>query len=284
MTAGCGGSGSDVASTELTSFTPVAQKSAAADSARFALTVEIGLPGSGPLALAAEGGFDAAAKRSHLRLDLSSLAGLFASLGPSLGGIVPGDLQNADDWKLEAIQDGDTVYVRFPPLAKQLPEGKTWIKGDLKDLESPKAGQLSQFGSLAGTDPRDVFAFLEAVSGSIELVGTETIRGAETSHYRATLDPAKLEDLIPAEQRAALGGLGKGAIQEGLASVPLDVWIDAEQRLRKLSIDVDTKMPGSENKIEASIVAEIYDYGAALEVALPAADEVADAATLGLGP
>src|SRR4029077_6763614 len=120
----------------------------------------------------------------------SSFAELIKSMGSSLGGSVSGDLGSPADWKLEVIQDGDTAYIQFPLLAKQLPAGKTWIKGDAKSLSHSSTGQLSQFGSLAGTDPRDVFAFLKAVSGSIEAVGTEELRGVETNHYRATVDLA----------------------------------------------------------------------------------------------
>ena len=86
------------------------------------------------LSFSAEGGFDTPAKRSQMTFDLSSLAELMKQLGSSLGGKVTGDLGDPGDWKLEAIQDGDIVYIHFPLLAKELPAGKTWVKGDAKDL------------------------------------------------------------------------------------------------------------------------------------------------------
>ncbi len=277
--AGCGGSA--VAVPELSSLTQVAQKSSAADSARFALTLEMTVPiAAQKLSFSAEGGFDTPARRAQMTFDLSSFAELFKGLGSSLGGKVTGDLGTPSDWKLEAIQDGDTAYIHFPLIAKQLPPGKTWIKGDAKDLSQADAGRLSQFGSFAGTDPRDVFAFLKAVSGSIEAVGSEKIRGVETSHYRATVDTAKLAKLIPAEQRQSLGGIDQTAAQAGLSELPLDVWIDADQRVRKLAIDLDAKQPGTDARVEASLVIELYDYGTSLDLELPPADEVVDAATL----
>ena len=191
---------------ELSSFTNVAQTSAAADSASFSLEANVSVPGiDKQLAFSAEGAFDTPAKRSQMSVDLSSVAELMKSFGSSLGGTVTGDLGSPEDWKLEVIQDGDIAYVHFPLLAKQLPDGKTWLKGDAKTLSSADAGQLKQFGSLAGTDPRDVFGLLKAVSGSIEAVGTDEIRGVETSHYKATIDIAKLEQLVPAAQRDSLG-------------------------------------------------------------------------------
>jgi hypothetical protein len=281
VAAGCGGSA--VAVPELSSFTNLAQTSSAADSARFSLEAEVTIPGiSKQLAFSAEGGFDTAAKRSQMSVDLSSVAELMKGFGASLGGTITGDLGSPEDWKLEVIQDGDVAYVHVPLLAKQLPAGKTWLKGDAKTLSSADAGQLQQFGSLAGTDPRDVFGMLKAVSGSIEAVGTDEIRGVETSHYRATIDTAKLEKLVPESQRQGLGGLDQSARQAGLTEIPLEIWIDGDQRVRKLSIDVDAKQPGTSASVKASLVVELYDYGKALELELPPADQVADAATLKL--
>jgi hypothetical protein len=276
---GCGGSA--VAVPELTSLTQIAQTSSATDTAKFALMLDLTIPGADQkLSFTAEGGFDTPAKRAQLTFDLSSFAELFKTLGSSLGGTVKGDFGNPEDWKLDAIQDGDTAYIRFPLIAKQLPAGKTWIKGDAKDLSSADTGQLSQFGSFAGTDPRDVFGFLKAVSGPIEAVGSEKIRGVETSHYRATVDTAKLEQLVPAADRQSLGGLDQAAKQAGLTELPLDIWIDAEQRVAKLSVDLDAKQPGSDAAVKAALVIELYDYGAPLDLELPPADQVVDAATL----
>jgi hypothetical protein len=50
--------------------------------------------------------------------------------------------------------------------------------------------------------------------------------------------------------------------------------------VRKLSIDVDAKQPGTDESAKASLVVELYDYGKPLEVELPPADQVADASTL----
>ena len=295
IAAGC--SGSTAAVPELSSFTNVAQTSAAADSASFSLEANVTVPGiDKELVFSAEGAFDTPAKRSQMSVDLSSVAELMKSFGASLGGTVTGDLGSPEDWKLEVIQDGDIAYVHFPLLAKQLPGGKTWLKGDAKTLSSADAAQLKQFGSLAGTDPRDVFGLLKAVSGSIEAVGTDEIRGVETSHYRATIDTAKIEKLIPEAQRQTLGGLG----QSGRAEIPIEVWIDADQRIRKLAIDlagIDQEPPTTSSSgqsgmplyslgasgtmdLEGSVVLEVYDYGKSLDLDLPPADQVVDAATL----
>jgi hypothetical protein len=279
LAAGCGGS--SMAVPELTSFTGAAQASSAADSARFALELEMTMPLTDKaLSISADGGFDTAAKRAQLSFDLSSLAELFKSLGSAFGGEMSGEMGDPDDWKLEAIQDGDVAYVSFPLMADQLPAGKTWVKGDAKELSGANAGQLSQFGSFAGTDPRDVLGMLKAVSGSIEAVGTDEIRGVETSHYRASVDVAKLEQFVPAEQRQTLGSFDETAKAAGLSEIPVEVWLDADQRVRKLSLDIEAKQPGTDQSVKASLVVELYDYGKPLEIELPPPDQVVDASTL----
>ncbi len=62
--------------------------------------------------------------------------------------------------------------------------------------------------------------------------------------------------------------------------LPLEIWVDGEQRVRKLSIDLDEKDPDSGEQVKASLVVELYDYGVPLDLELPPADRVVDAATL----
>lgn len=276
---GCGGS--SVAVPELTSFTSASKASLAADSAKFELTFAMTMPLSDkPLEFKAGGGFDKPADRARFTFDLSSLVELFKGLGQSFGGKVTGDMGNPSDWKLDAIKDGDLVYLHFPLIDDQLPAGKTWVKGDAKELSGADGGQLSQFGSFVGTDPRDVFGMLKAVSGSIEAVGTEEIRGVETSHYKATIDVAKLERLVPPEQRQSLGGIDQAAAQAGLTGIPIEIWIDGDHRVRKLTFEIDAKQPGTSQHVKASFDVELYDYGKPLDITLPPADQVVDAATL----
>lgn len=276
---GCGTS--SVAVPELTSFTTAAQASVAADTARFALELKMTMPLTDKaLELRADGGFDTPARRAELSVDLSALAETLKSLGSAFGGQMKGDLGDPEDWKLEVIRDGDVAYVSFPLMAEQLPAGKKWVKGDAKELSGASAGRLGQFGSVAGTDPRDVFGMLKAVSGSIVALGTDEIRGVETSHYKATIDVAKLEQLVPEAQRQSLGSLDEAAKASGLSAIPIEVWIDDDQRVRKLSLDVEAKHPGTSQTVKASLVVELYDYGKLLDIKLPPADEVVDASTL----
>jgi hypothetical protein len=279
LAAGCGGTTATVH--ELASFKQVQRASVASGSARFALRLQTSIPGTKkPFSFYAEGGFDTTAKRAQLSVDLSAFADLLKSFGESFGGSVTGDLpQGKDAWQLEAIEDGSIVYIHFPLLTDKLPPGKTWIRGDAKGL-SASGSQLGQFGSFADTDPRDVFAYLKAVSGTIQAVGTDKQRGVETSHYSAAIDVKKLVALVPAAHRKSLAGFDELIGQSGVTTIPVDVWIDAEHRVRKLVLDVAATAPGSTQRVEASVQIEVYDYGEPLDLELPPPEQVVDAATL----
>jgi hypothetical protein len=280
VAAGCGGNGVAVGP-DLTSFASAASASAASDTGRFELEVQLSLPGTDKgFGLSASGGFDTPNHRAQMALDLSALAQLMAGFGKSLGATSTGDLPtDPASWRLEAIQDGDTVYVRLPLLDDKLPAGKTWIKGSAKELAAQGGSELGQFGSFADTDPRDTFAYLKAVSGSIETVGGESLRGVDTTHYRAAVDMTKIESMLPADQRQSLGSLDALLGQTGLTSIPIDVWLDAQQRVRKLELSFELGGTGSQ-QAGASMTMELYDYGKPLDVSLPPADQVVDAATL----
>ena len=142
---GCGAS--SIAVPELTSFTTAAQTSAAADSARFALQLKMTMPllGQASSHSAPTAASTRPRQRAELSVDLSSLAETLKSLGSAFGGQMKGDLGDPDDWKLQAIRDGDVAYVYFPLIAEQAP-GREEMGEGRRDRSSPvrtRAGSAS---------------------------------------------------------------------------------------------------------------------------------------------
>jgi hypothetical protein len=137
----------------------------------------------------------------------------------------------------ERVVDG-VMYLRMG-------HGK-WIK---LDLPKDSAGAGTGF---SGIDPTKLLDYLRRVSNDVTKVGTETVRGAETTHYRATID-------LP-----------------GGGSLPIDVWIDDQGYARKATLDADAS--GS----HLNVVFEMYDFGAPVNVDAPPSSEVTDPGS-GLG-
>ena len=121
----------------------------------------------------------------------AKLLGGFAS---ALGGGNATGLPDFDDpagWKIEVVQDGDVAYLRFPAIDAQLPSGKTWIKATEGDA-AVGGFDFHELESFSRSDPRELLDALRTLSGDLETVGTEELRGVETTHYRAVVDPVEL--------------------------------------------------------------------------------------------
>lgn len=284
---GCGG-GDDATSVEVTGQPIAAEElqraastSGDVESARFAFRLEAeGATGlDRPLSISGSGAFDGAGERAALSMDLSAFAPVF---GAFLGGLgVSGDLRLADPeaWKIDAVRDGEVSYVRFPAFGDQLPEGKSWIRA----RDGSSVGGRVELGQLSRTGPKTFLELLERVSGEVEVVGAETLHGVETTHYRATLDPASIEK--------SRSGSGPGDLRDltdelftspELKEIPLDVWLGADGLIRQLRLDVTAEQPGGDT-VRASMSFELWDVGAPVEIELPPSDEVVDAESVQLG-
>jgi hypothetical protein len=285
---GCGGgasSGVDVAGEpiSLEQLAASASTSAEASSGRFSFDLSFTFAGADePLALSGEGAFDTASKRASFSMDMSSLAKLLGGFVAGFPGADKSDLPDFDDpaaWKIEIVQDGDVGYVRLPAIDGQLPEGKTWVRGSARDV---KAGgfDLKELDSFTQNDPRDVLEALRGLSGDIETVGSEELRGVETTHYRALVDPAQLVRDATATNADAASIVDRLS-QTGVAEVPLDIWIDGNGLVRKLALDVDVPEATSGQGGSVSLAFELWDYGERVAIDVPPAAQVADASALG---
>jgi len=66
------------------------------------------------------------------------------------------------------------------------------------------------------------------------LVGTDTVDGVASTHYHLTMDPRVMVDKLPADQQQAM----QQAIDAGVDTVPVDMWVDAQGRSIKVTDSV----------------------------------------------
>ena len=205
------------------------------------------------------------------------LGGFASALGSGNATGLP-DFDDRDGWKIEVVQDGDVAYLRFPAIDAQLPSGKTWIKAS--EGEAKVGGfDFHQLESFSSSDPRELLDVLRSLSGDLETVGTEELRGVETTHYRAVVDPVELAKGAASAGQAADGLFDQLTAQSGIGAVPLDVWIDANGLVRKLSMKVSATDQASQAGA-ATTSFELWDYGETVDIELPPASQVADASAL----
>jgi hypothetical protein len=170
---------------------------------------------------------------------------------------------------LSEILVGDVIYLDYPALSAELGGGKQWMEIDLSKASS--LGSLSTLlDSARNENPTTQIAALIA-SGDISKVGTETVRGQQTTHYAGTLDASQL---LSASNSAAgltasqLSSLKSEIKSVGMSSVKIDLWVASN------GLPVEEKY--SEQTSAGAVVGDLYmsDWGSPVSVGAPPASEV----------
>ncbi|MYR41809.1 hypothetical protein [Streptomyces sp. SID5910] len=145
--------------------------------------------------------------------------------------------------------------------------GKPWMKIDLKRVAGQQGANPQQIG-----DPAQSAAYAKAVTDKdVSEVGTEKIGGVDTTHYKVSIDVAKLP-----------GGAQLGK-QIG-PTLPMQIWLDDEGRIRRQQIDMALKAPASAQpessaapqQVKVSTLMEFSDFGTDVEAEAPPAGQVTD--------
>ena len=144
------------------------------------------------------------------------------------------------------VRGGD-LFVDPPPVrGLDLPGDASWVRVDLAKLVEASGLDARGLGDVMAIDPSTQLAVLRAAEG-VEEVGTERVQGVETTHLRGEV---RLSDyartLPPDRRRRALDAIEQLAASEAGSDVdaptPFDVWVDGEDRVRRMR--QSGKVPG----------------------------------------
>jgi hypothetical protein len=258
LAAACGGD-------ELSSGAAVADaatKTQQAGSSRMVFTAVMsggGLPQT--FEIQGEGEFDFEARKGHVTYDLGKLFGGVGS-------------------EFEVVLDGLVLYLKWPSEGT-LPEGKSWFRIDLADVGKYAGIDVAQLSQLSQGDPSQMLLYLRGASTDVEEVGTEEVRGAETTHYRAQVDLQKaveqsLEGISAETQESVRKIVGQLIEQLGTREIPVDAWIDGEGRARKVATTFDVKVPSRTDKLHTEVTMELFDFGIDVTADPPPVEETVD--------
>jgi hypothetical protein len=235
---------------------PVAQaatRTASAGSVQLALTGTISAAGQ-EIPINGKGVFDLKGKRGHFNLTTSA---------PGKGEV-----------RIEELIDGLVLYMRTDALGS-LPGGKHWLKLDLEELGNKAGVDFAQLQQLSNTDPTQFLSYLKK-AGNVKKVGTEDINGTATTHYRATIDLEKL---------AGAGGATGNAVRQleqatGVKTIPTEIWIDDQGRVRRQTLNYDTQRPVA---TQVRFTIDYERFGVPVDVQAPDKGDTVDLATLSGG-
>jgi hypothetical protein len=138
---------------------------------------------------------------------------------------------------------------------------------------SAPVGAADANGSLT-SDPTSFLAYLRGVASDVQEVGHDTVRGVDTTEYEATVD------LRRAIERGVASAEARAQVQAALDLVgnlemPVKVWIDAQDRVRRLELEMDMSgalkhagMPSGMHPL-MSVIIELHDFGLPVHVKSP---------------
>lgn len=172
--------------------------------------------------------------------------------------------------EIYTTSSGDAiVYLHSPAFAGQLPKGKTWAELDLTKAEQAGGASLGSLQS-GSQNPSDMLRMLRDTT-SLTKVGTARIDGVETTHYHVTVD---LQKLAASDPQAA-SGLGRLESQTGQKKLPVDVWVDGSDHVRRLQLRLN--MPSSQaGKLQLSLTMNMSGFGSPVAVTPPPASKTVD--------
>ena len=254
VTAGCGKDGERV-------LAAAGETTAEAGSSRMAMTVSAesapvstgsSVPTPEPLRMEVEGLIDYETGHGIMKMDMGSLA-------------IPGAPQGDAEMRIL----GSIVYMKLP--GNEL-GNRPWIKFDLEALSAAGGAPVPGLNP-ASNDPRGVLDALRGVSGEVEEIGEESVRGVAATHYRASVDLAKAEKAVPEARRDDFAAFRE---QLGIKTLPIEVWVDEEGRARRFAYEVDTPETSQAPASQVDLVVDLYDFGVDVEVEAPPESEVTD--------
>jgi hypothetical protein len=174
---------------------------------------------------------------------------------------------------MEMIFDQLVIYMRFPPeIQAQVPGGKSWVKVDLEALGEQLGIDLGAVMQFSQSDPTQSLQYLRGASDDFEEVGSEPVRGVDTTHYRGTIDLRKATEHLPEDARDSIERVVE---LTGVGKLPFDVWIDDDGLARRVKYEQPLPATGGEDA-SMELTMEFFDFGVDVDVAPPPAEGVID--------
>ncbi len=272
VASGCASSSSSSNTSDR--VTLAALRSTSVSGYRMTMNMRINSPGlPAGLTTTGNGTFDVRDKAGALSLTMD--LGKNPQVTQALGG---------STLRIQEILKWPVIYMKLPAaLARNLPgaAGKPWLKIDVAKAATAAGvpGLASLANNPAASDPSQMLQYLRAVSGDISQLGKEQVGGIATTHYSATIELGKVPSALPEASRAAVRqSVGTLAKMLGKTTLPVEVWIDNQNLVRRMRMSYGLSSSGNRATIEMTL--EIPEYGPQPAPPLPPASQVTDVGSL----
>jgi hypothetical protein len=184
---------------------------------------------------------------------------------------------NGQDIPIDEVTDDGTLYISSKLFEGKLPGGKSWMRIDLDKAAKQQGFDLDVLGTSGPSqDPTQALDYLKGAGASTK-VGTEEVRGVKTTHYRVDVDLRKA--LKDSKSKAAKETIDKLIeTMDGSTTMPVDVWIDADNLIRRERVRYDATI----NKVKSGLdfTTDFTDFDVAVKGKAPAREDTVDGLAL----
>lgn len=245
-----GGCGSTTTSPPVNDLSPAATIARAADvsgaaqGGMFRMNIAAKLPGAGTMTIDAHGFFSAPSRSLKMTMNMH-VAGR--------------------TMKIHEVKLGSKLYVEMPAaLTSKMPGGKSWLMMDTSKLSKQSyLGGLSSLSEGQPMSPTGSLTYLKAESEHVAKLGPASVSGVQTTHYRLTINLKKAGAGMPASTRATIRRVLRQMPAKILdeTRLPVDVWIDSSQLVRKMKLVMRVKVSSVRRPFTESLTLAVPAYG-----------------------
>ncbi|MFE2045035.1 DUF1396 domain-containing protein [Streptomyces sp. NPDC059477] len=190
--------------------------------------------------------------------------------------LAPGGTSAPEGGEVEIRLLDNAMFVNGGEQAAEELDGKSWIKFDMAALGADD--ELSQLGGAGQADqnPTSEAGFLTGAK-DVEEVGTETVDGVQTTHYKGEVSLADLRASLKDEDEKTREAREKSLEQYedmGVDQLTMDLWVDADERTKQF------RMRGDAEQGPLDLTITFLDINKPVEIKAPPAGETMDLAEM----
>jgi hypothetical protein len=180
---------------------------------------------------------------------------------------------------MEMVFVNKALYMKLPESQRaHMDSAKPWIKVSA-DGTDPMSKSLGPILNKAASD-NDPSKTLDKITKAGKITNSEQVPldGQPTSHYTIDLDFAKMLDEATGQIPGAAGDEVKNKLQGKDLHVPAELWLNSDQLPVQMVMDMSKVMSaaGAPAKGEAKTTVKYTDWGSAVDIHEPPADQVTD--------
>jgi hypothetical protein len=175
--------------------------------------------------------------------------------------------------QIDEVLDGHVIYMRSDAFKGRLPGGKSWMKLDLDAAAKQQGIDLSAIsGGGATSDPSQMLDYLKGAGVSKKL-GTEQVDGVQTTRYHVDADLTKAAKRSTAP--GAQASFDKLIKMIGSKTIPVDVWVDAQHRVRREHLAYSFAVQGEKGAMD--LTTDLTGFDVPVKATVPDEGDTVDA-------